>query len=71
MALGVPDQVPVMCQMATGHILLQSGMDPIAEATESKTFGESLWLMRELYDFDGILIHKPGREPAWLLDGTE
>jgi len=70
MALGMPDQVPVMCQMATGHILLHSGMDPIAEATDSAVFGESLWRMRERYDFDGILIHKPGREPTWLLDGT-
>ncbi|NLX20392.1 MAG: hypothetical protein GXY55_01810 [Phycisphaerae bacterium] len=70
MALGMPDQVPVMCQMSTGHILLNSGVDPIAEATDSAAFAESLWRMRELYDFDGILIHKPGREPGWLLDGT-
>ena len=71
MGLGVPDRVPVMCQMATGHILLQSGVDPVAEATESDAFAESLWRMREQYDFDGILIHKPGRQPAWLIDGTE
>jgi len=70
MALGIPDQVPIMCQMATGHILLNSGIDPIAEATDSKAFAESLWRMRNLYDFDGILVHKPGRKPGWLLDGT-
>ncbi len=69
MALGTPDQVPVMCQMSTGHILLNSGIDPLAEATDSLAYAESLWRMRELYDFDGILMHKPGREPGWL-DGT-
>lgn len=68
--LGIPDHVPVMCQMATGHILLNSGVDPVAEATDSATFGESLWHMRDRYDFDGILIHKPGREPHWILEGT-
>lgn len=68
MQLGVPDQVPVQCQMATGHILLNSGVDPILEATDTATYAESLWRMRELYDFDGILMHKPGREPGWLDD---
>jgi hypothetical protein len=68
MELGVPDQVPVQCQMATGHILLNSGVDPIAEATDSAAFADSLVAMRDRYDFDGILIHKPGREPGWLDD---
>lgn len=70
MALGIPDQVPVMCQMATGHILINSGVDPIDEATDSEAFSESLWRMRARYDFDGILIHKPGREPGWLHGDT-
>lgn len=70
MNLQTPDQVPVMCQLATGHILVNSGMDPIEEATRSDVFAESLRIIRDLYDFDGILIHKPGREPSWLLDGT-
>lgn len=70
MDLGIPDQVPVQCQLATGHILLNSGIDPIAEAVDSAAYAESLWRIRELYDFDGILMHKPGREPGWL-DGCE
>lgn len=70
MDMGIPDQVPVQCQMATGHILLNSGIDPVAEAVDTDAYAESLWRMRELYDFDGILMHKPGREPGWL-DGCE
>lgn len=71
MKLGTPDQVPVMCQMATGHTLLNSGIDPIEKATTSAATAEAYWRMRNLYDFDGILMHKPGRTPEWLLDGTK
>ena len=42
MELGTPDQVPVQCQMATGHILLNSGVDPIGEATDTAVYAESL-----------------------------
>lgn len=70
MQLGVPDQVPVMCQLACGHTLLNSGVDPIEKATTSKATAEAYWHMRELYDFDGILMHKPGRTPEWL-EGTK
>ncbi len=38
MEMGVPDQVPVQCQMATGHILLNSGIDPVAEATDTTSY---------------------------------
>lgn len=68
MQLKVPDQVPVQCQMATGHILLNSGIDPIPEAVDTQAYAESLWRMRDLYDFDGILMHKPGRDAHWLDD---
>ncbi len=70
MELGIPDQVPVQCQMAAGHTLLNSGIDPIAKATTSEATAEAYWRMRELYDFDGILMHKPGRTPEWL-EGTK
>jgi MtaA/CmuA family methyltransferase len=66
MELGVPDQVPVQCQMATGHILLNTDVDPIAYATDTHVYARALAQMRERYDFDGILMHKPGREPGWL-----
>ncbi len=71
MQLGTPDQVPVMCQLATGHTLLNSGVDPIEKATTSKATAEAYWRMRGLYDFDGILMHKPGRSPEWLLEDTK
>ncbi len=71
MELGIPDQVPVQCQMATGHTLLNSGIDPIEKATTSAATAEAYLRMRDLYDFDGILMHKPGRTPEWLLDGTK
>jgi MtaA/CmuA family methyltransferase len=66
MALGTPDVVPVQSQMSVGHILLNSGIDPIAQATDTAAYAESLWRMRDRYDFDGILITKPARDPRFL-----
>lgn len=68
MKLGIPDQIPVQCQMSTGHILLNSNVDPVAYSSDSTTYADALWHMRGLYDFDGVLMHKPGREPGWLDD---
>jgi hypothetical protein len=65
MRLGEPEGIPVMCQMALGHILLNTRVDPVDFFLRSETYAEGLLAARELYDFDGILIHKPGRENGW------
>lgn len=56
-----PDRIPVMCQMANGHTIINTKVHPIDYWVDSEFWGECLIKMRELYDFDGILVHKPGR----------
>lgn len=62
MALGEPERLPVMCQASIGHTLLQTGVDPAAFFLTSATYADALLALRAQYDFDGILLHKPGRE---------
>jgi hypothetical protein len=65
MRLGEPERIPVMCQMAIGHILLNSKVDPVEFFLSSEAYARGVLSMREFYDFDGILLHKPGRENGW------
>ncbi len=65
MHLGVPDRVPVMCQLSLGHYFLHSGIDPIEIWHSSEAFGEALVALQRRYGLDGILINLPGREPEW------
>lgn len=65
MNLGCPDRIPVFCQLAIGHVLLNTGIDPVDYLLKSETYAEGMLRIRELYDFDGILLHKPGRENGW------
>lgn len=52
---------PVMCQMANGHTIINTGVHPIDYYLDSALWADCLIRMRELYYFDGILCHKPGR----------
>lgn len=61
MHLGVPDRVPLMCQLSIGHYFLNSGMDPLDIWFSSDAFVEALYKMASRYNFDGILINLPGR----------
>ena len=61
-----PDQIPVMCQLANGHTIINTGVHPIDYFVDSDTWADCLIQMRELYDFDGILCHKPGRTPRLM-----
>lgn len=56
--------IPTFCQLAIGHTLLNTGVDPVAFNFSNEGFSEGLLKIRERYDFDGILIHKPGRNRA-------
>ncbi|MBI4603565.1 MAG: hypothetical protein HY721_16560 [Planctomycetes bacterium] len=56
-----PSRIPVMCQLANGHTVLRTGVHPIDYFTSDDVWADCLLAMRALYDFDGILCHKPGR----------
>ena len=55
------DRTPVMCQLANGHTIINTGVHPIEYFTSDEVWADCLQRMREAYDFDGILCHKPGR----------
>lgn len=63
MKLGIPDRVPLMCQLSIGHYFLNSGINPIDIWLESEGFAEALFELQRKYNFDGILINLPGRDP--------
>jgi uroporphyrinogen-III decarboxylase len=56
-----PARYPVMCQLANGHTILNTGVHPIDYFLDSELWADCLIRMRAMYDFDGILCHKPGR----------
>lgn len=64
MRLGEPSRVPVLCQLAIGHTLLQTGCHPVDYLLDSEAYARALLRVRERYRFDGVLLHKPGREAA-------
>ena len=65
MGSGVPDRVPVMCQMSFGHMLLQTGNSAAAFWSSAEIFAEGLLTMRKSYRFDGILVSLHGHSPDW------
>jgi hypothetical protein len=65
MRLEEPERIPVFSQMAIGHILLQTKIDPVDYLLSSEAYARGLLEMRKLYDMDGLLLHKPGREHGW------
>jgi hypothetical protein len=65
MARGTPDRVPVMCQFSIGHMLLQLGVSPADFWHDPSVYVDGLFRMREIYDFDGILVSLHGHDPLW------
>lgn len=63
MQLGIPDRVPLMCQLSIGHYFQNSKLNPIDIWLESEGFAEALVELQTKYNFDGILINLPGRDP--------
>jgi hypothetical protein len=61
----MPDRVPVMCQLALGHYFLQAEHGPLEIWHDSAAFADALVLIARRYEFDGILVNLPGREPGW------
>ena len=68
MALEESDRVPVMCQMSFGHMLLQTGFRPLELWYTKEVFAEALLKLREIYQFDGILISLHGHSSQWMED---
>ena len=52
MSMGIPDRVPVMCQMAIGHTLMKSKLDSIDFFLSSETYAAGLLAIRN----PGILV---------------
>ena len=62
----VVDRVPVMCQLAIGHYLLNTGVTPSQLWFTSEGFARAAVELARRYRFDGILINLPGRDPEWM-----
>ncbi len=65
MAHELPDQVPVMCQLALGHYFLFSGYEPVDIWFDSETLAKAFERLRVQYGFDGFMINLPGRPVNW------
>ena len=65
MDLGTPDKVPIMCQFSIGHMLLQLHVSPAEFWLDADIFKDGLLKLREIYDFDGILVSLHGHHPNW------
>lgn len=65
MAGGIPDRVPVMCQMSIGHMLLHSASAAPELWLDMDAYAQTLLQLRERYGFDGILISLYGHNPDW------
>jgi hypothetical protein len=60
------DRVPVMCQLAIGHYLLNTDVSPSELWFTSEGFSRALVTLARRYGFDGVLINLPGRDPGWM-----
>jgi len=60
------DRVPVMCQLAIGHYLLNTDVKPADLWFTSEGFARALITLARRYRFDGVLINLPGRDPDWM-----
>ncbi len=65
MGLGVPDRVPVFCQLAIGHYFLNAQGSPFDVWYRSAAFADALVELQKRYRFDGILVNLPGRDPQF------
>lgn len=65
MRLQPVDKVPLMCQMSIGHMLQQYPCSQADFWHDVDTFADGLVFLRELYQFDGILVSLHGHDPSW------
>ena len=65
MRAGIPDRVPLMCQVSIGHMLLNLEVAPDEFWNDAEVFAGGLARLRSAYDFDGILVSLHGHDPHW------
>lgn len=65
MNLGKPDRVPLMCQFSIGHMLMQLDVSPAEFWFDADVYANGLLELRDIYDFDGILVSLAGHDPRW------
>jgi hypothetical protein len=65
MNLQTPDRVPVMCQLSFGHMVQQLRVSPVKLWFDLETFAQGLVTLRDLYQFDGILVSLFGHYHDW------
>ncbi|MBM4176248.1 MAG: hypothetical protein FJ213_08760 [Ignavibacteria bacterium] len=69
MKFELPDRIPVMCQMSIGHMLQQlPEVSPVDFWFDVHTFADGLIKLREIYNFDGILVSLHGHIQKWDRD---
>ena len=59
------DRVPVFCQLSLGHYMINTPYEPYKIWFAPEVFANSLIMLAERYNFDGILVNLPGRTPDW------
>ncbi len=59
------DRVPVMCQLSLGHYFLNTAIPAVDIWHTNEGFGQALITLQREYQFDGVLINLPGRDPQW------
>ena len=62
------DKTPLMCQFSIGHMLRQLKVSPSGFWFDQKIYTDGLLQLRDLYDFDGILISLHGHSLSWRKD---
>lgn len=60
------DRVPVMCQLAIGHYLVNTELTPVEIWYTSEGFAQALVALQQRYGFDGILVNLLGTDPDWM-----
>jgi len=65
MELKSVDKIPLMCQMSIGHMLVQLDVSPLEFWFDKNTYADSLIKLRDIYDFDGILVSLYGHKNNW------
>ena len=57
------DRVPVTCQLALGHYLVNTDVTPSEIWYTSEGFARALVTLQRRYSFDGILLNLLGCDP--------
>lgn len=68
MQLHHPDRVPLMCQFSFGFInqqLKESGLSPMVVWMDAHKYIEALLILRDRFNFDGILVSVHGHYENW------